>query len=149
MLNKFLSTTDSWGILLIRLALVITIFPHGAQKLLGWFGGFGFEGTMGYFTETMGFSWIVAFLIILGESLGAMALLLGLGSRFMAFGIGVIMIGAMTQHQANGFFMNWFGNQAGEGLEYFILALGMSLAVIVSGGGKWSLDSLLARRVSS
>lgn len=129
--------------MLNRVVLAAVIFPHGAQKLWGAFGGYGFDGTMQYFTETVGLSWLLGFLVILGESFGAALLLVGLLSRFIAASLGLIMIGAAAQHIGNGFFMNWFGNQAGEGIEFFILALAMSAVVTVYGGGKWSLDGWL------
>jgi len=117
--------------MLNRVVLAAVIFPHGAQKLWGAFGGYGFDGTMQYFTETVGLSWLLGFLVILGESFGAALLLVGLLSRFIAASLGLIMIGAAAQHIGNGFFMNWFGNQAGEGIEFFILALAMSAVVTV------------------
>lgn len=122
------------------------IFAHGAQKLMGWFGGNGFEGTMGFFIEKMGLPWLVAFLVIVGESLGSVALIAGLLTRFTAASYIVIMLGAIvTVHWPQGFFMNWFGQQQGEGYEYHLLVIAMSTALVVIGGGKWALDSLIAR----
>jgi putative oxidoreductase len=124
------------------------MFPHGAQKLLGWYGGFGFSGTMGFFTETMHLPWLIAFLVIIGESFGSVALLLGLLTRFTAASLAVIMLGAVTMvHLPHGFFMNWFGKQAGEGYEYHLLVIGISLALLVTGAGKWSVDKVIAERV--
>lgn len=141
-------TDESWTGLILRLTLGLVMFPHGAQKLLGWYGGFGFSGTMGFFTETMHLPWIVAFLVVIGESFGSMALLLGLLTRFTAASFIVIMLGAITtSHLPNGFFMNWFGQQQGEGYEYHLLVIGIGLALLITGAGKWSVDRLIAEKV--
>ena len=142
LLQSLVATGDSFAPTLLRLALGIMMFPHGAQKLLGWFGGYGFNGTMGYFTGTVGTPWVVGLLVILGEFFGSLLLIAGLGTRFAAASLVVIMLGAAWQLRGNGFFMNWFGNQKGEGIELFILAIGIALALVVTGGGKWSADSL-------
>ncbi|HLP26721.1 MAG TPA: DoxX family protein [Acidobacteriota bacterium] len=139
------ATSDSIAPLFLRLSLGIMILPHGLQKTLGWFGGYGFEGTMGYLTNTFGAPWIFALLAILAESVGGVMLILGLGTRVAALGVGGVMLVASTQHWANGFFMNWFGAQKGEGIEFFILTSGIALALLVLGGGKASLDRLLSR----
>ncbi len=98
---------------------------------------------MDYFTSS-GMPAVVAFLVIMGESLGALALLVGLCGRFMAFGIAMIMLGAIFMvHFSNGFFMNWFGTQKGEGYEYHLLALGLAFLIMINGSGKFSLDRLL------
>jgi len=124
------------------------MFPHGAQKLLGWYGGFGFSGTLGFFTGTMHLPWLIAFLVIIGESFGSVALLLGLLTRFTVASMAVIMLGAIKMvHLPNGFFMNWFGKQAGEGYEYHLLVIGITLALLVTGAGKWSVDKVIAERV--
>lgn len=130
--------------LIIRVSLGIVIFAHGAQKLFGWFGGFGYEGTMHYFTDTVGLPYIVGMLVILGESLGAIALVVGLFGRFMSAGIFVIMLGAMYfDHAANGFYMNWYGNRAGgEGIEFDVLVFGLSLAIMINGSGAFSIGPL-------
>jgi putative oxidoreductase len=141
-------TDDEWAGLILRLTLGIVIFPHGAQKLLGWFGGFGFSGTMGFFTETLHLPWLVALLVIIGESFGSVALMLGLLTRFTAASYIVIMLGAITMtHLPYGFFMNWFGKQQGEGFEYHLLVIGSSLALLATGAGKWSVDRLIAEKV--
>lgn len=143
---SFFKTDDSWAGLILRVVLGGVIFAHGAQKLLGWYGGSGFEGTMGFFTQKMGLPWLIAFLVIIGESIGSLGLLAGLFTRFTAASFIVIMAGAiMTVHLPQGFFMNWFGQQNGEGFEYHLLVIGMSLALLVVGGGKWALDGVIAR----
>jgi len=147
MLKRFFDTKDDVSLLVARLALGIVIFPHGAQKLLGWFGGGGFSGTLNAFTQG-GMPWILALLVILGESLGSLSLIFGFVSRFCAFGIGCIMLGAILMvHHQNGFFMNWMGNQKGEGYEYHLLALGLALAVMIGGGGKLSVDRAISEKL--
>jgi putative oxidoreductase len=132
--------------LLARLALSIVVFPHGAQKLFGWFGGYGFQGTMGFLTSKAGLPYILALLVILIESIGAILVLVGLLTRVAAFGILIEFIGIMvTVHWANGFFMNWMGTQKGEGIEYFILVFGLALILIITGGGQASVDAALTR----
>lgn len=141
MLKKLIETDgNDLAALIARAALGIVILPHGLQKLLGVFGGYGFGPTVEFFTG-IGVPAFIAVLIILGESFGALFLILGLISRVSAAGIALIMLGAVFMvHLPNGFFMNWFGSQKGEGFEYHLLALGLALIVILRGGGKWSLD---------
>ncbi|MGD9807900.1 MAG: DoxX family protein [Deferribacterales bacterium] len=149
MIRKIFETKDSYAALVARLTLGIVILPHGLQKVFGWFGGFGFEGTMGFFTQQMGIPYIFALLAVLAESLGAAAVIAGLFTRLAAIGVGVTVgIGALMVHLPNGFFMNWFGTQQGEGYEYHILAVGLALAVAISGGGKFALDKLVAEKLN-
>jgi putative oxidoreductase len=143
-----IETRTDYSALILRLGLGLVIFPHGAQKLFSWFGGYGFSGTMNFFTETMGIPYLFALLVILVESLGAVALIAGLVTRVSALAIGVtIGVAAVMAHLQNGFFMNWSGTQAGEGFEYHILVVVMSLALVVKGGGLWSVDSLLTQKI--
>jgi putative oxidoreductase len=140
-------TEDSLSLLLVRLALGIVMLPHGMQKTLGFFGGPGFSGTMGFFTS-QGMPALLAFLVILSESLGSLGLIVGFLTRVAAFGCAAVMLGAIGMvHWSNGFFMNWDGKQSGEGFEYHILALGVALALLVGGGGKASVDRGLAESV--
>jgi len=145
LLSSLVATGDSFAPLFLRVSLGLMMFPHGAQKLLGWFGGYGFTGTMGYFTGTVGTPWVIGLLVILGEFFGSLMLITGFGVRFAAASLVVIMLGAAWQLRANGFFMNWFGQQKGEGLEFFVLAVGMAVALVISGAGKWSVDALFTR----
>jgi putative oxidoreductase len=148
-IKKFLATDQqSWSLLLVRLALGVVILPHGMQKALGIFGGYGFTGTIGFF-ESMGMPFILAFLVILAEFVGSLGLIAGIATRFMAFSLFVEMTGAMILggHIHNGFFMNWFGTQKGEGIEYFILVIGISLAVLIGGSGKFSFDNLISKKL--
>lgn len=144
MWKKLLETNDDLAALVLRLTLAIVIFPHGAQKLLGWFGGPGFEGVMAFFTQQMGIPAPLALLVIVAEFFGAIALALGLFGRVAALGVLALMAAAIfLVHLPNGFFMNWFGAQAGEGFEYHLLAIGIALAVLIKGSGPFSLDQRL------
>ena len=149
MIGKILKTDNlDWGALIARVFLGVVILPHGLQKLLGMFGGYGFSSTVEYFSST-GIPSLIGTLIVLGESFGALFLILGLISRISAAGIALIMLGAMIMvHSQFGFFMNWFGAQAGEGFEYHLLALGLALIVLVRGGGKWALDGEISKMFS-
>jgi putative oxidoreductase len=130
-----------------RLALGLVMFPHGAQKMLGWFGGYGLAGTYGFLTAKAGLPGVVAGAVIFVEFVSAVLLIAGLFTRLAAFGIMAIMIGAiLTTHLPNGFFMNWTGQQAGEGFEYHLLAIGLALVAIILGGGGISIDRLLTTR---
>lgn len=144
--QKIIQTNSSYAPLISRLALGIMIFPHGAQKLLGWYGGYGFSGTMDFFTS-QGMPYVIALLPILAEFFGALGLITGLLTRVAAFGVGFTMlVAAVTVHSQNGFFMNWYGQQKGEGIEFFILAVGLAISVIITGAGKFSVDSLLTKK---
>ena len=115
--------------------------------MLGWFGGYGFDGTMGFLTGTAGLPWIMTFLVIAIEFFGAIALIVGFATRIVAVGIISLFAGIVfTSHLQNGFFMNWAGNQQGEGYEYHLLIIGMAIALLVSGGGKWSIDYVLQKK---
>lgn len=135
--------------LIARLALGIVVFPHGAQKLLGWFGGYGFEGTMGFLTGSAGLPWVVALLVILIEFFGSLMLIFGAATRVAALGILGNFLGVvLTSHLQNGFFMNWYMEpKKGEGLEYFILLFGLGLIALIAGGGKASVDAALTKSV--
>ena len=147
-MKYFFQTNASLSYWVPRVVLGCVMFPHGAQKLFGWFGGFGFTNTMNYFTETAGLPWIIAFLIIMGESLGSLGIILGFFTRLAAFGLICIMVGAIiTVHIPNGLFMNWFGKQAGEGFEYHLLVIGISIPLLISGGGKYSVDGLINKKI--
>lgn len=149
-MKKFFKTNEALAPLILRLALAAVFFAHGAQKVLGWFGGHGFTNTMKFFTEASHIPAPFAFLAILAEFGGSIALFLGLLTRLSAFGIGCVMAVAIFKvHAANGFFMNWTGQQAGEGFEYHILAIAIVLALLCQGGGKLALDSVIYRKLSS
>lgn len=148
-MNKIIATNaNDWTGLIARLALGLTIFPHGAQKLLGWFGGYGFSGTMGYFTTQMHIPYIVALLVILIEFFGSLFLIFGFLSRLAAIGFIGIYVGAIALiHGANGFFMNWnMVPNHGEGWEFFILLFGLAIIVLIKGGAKASIDAALTKK---
>lgn len=148
-LNKVLRTDSDFAAMVARLTLGLVIFPHGAQKLLGWFGGYGVSGTVGFFTG-MGVPVWAASLVIAAEFLGSLGLIFGAFGRVAAAGIIPVMLGAVAMvHLPNGFFMNWAGNQKGEGFEYAILAVGLALVVVIKGSGSWSLDRLFHRSATS
>ena len=143
MIRKLLVTNDDILQLILRLTLGIVMFPHGAQKLLGWFGGGGFSATMQGMTS-MGLPSVIVFLVIMAESFGALGLITGFLTRFSAFGISMVMLGAIaTVHAKVGFFMNWMGQQQGEGYEFHLLVLGIALVLMIRGGGKFSIDGAL------
>jgi putative oxidoreductase len=146
MWRQLIRTDDTVIALILRLALGTVMFAHGAQKLLGWFGGRGFFGTIDLFHQ-LGFSTVVAVLVTIGEFFGGLGLLVGLLSRVAAGGIGIIMVGAvLTVNGQYGFFMNWAGTKAREGFEYHILAVGLVIGIMILGGGKWSIDRALTEK---
>jgi putative oxidoreductase len=147
LVNAIAGTDKALAPVALRLALAAVVFPHGAQKLLGWFGGYGYEGTMGFFTSTMGIPWILALGVILVEFFAPLFLVAGAAVRPAALAIGTVLATAMFKvHVANGFFMNWMGTQKGEGIEYFVLVLGIALALIISGAGRFSVDRAISKK---
>ena len=141
MLSRLFRTDGGWSLFILRVLLGIVMFPHGAQKIFGWFGGYGFAGTMANFTDRMHIPWFFALLAILAESLGSWGLIIGFLTRIAAFGVLCNMIVAIFMvHLPNGFFMNWGGKQKGEGFEYHLLTIAICIAVMIAGGGKWSVD---------
>lgn len=150
MKSAIFNTNSNWSPTILRILLGLVLLGHGSQKLLGWFGGYGFAGTMGFFTRTVGLPWMIGFLVIIVEFLGSISLILGLATRPWSLSMVILFIGIIyTSHLQNGFFMNWFGNQKGEGYEFFLLAIAISLSLILTGGGKYSLDSLLLKKSQS
>ncbi|TGK33411.1 DoxX family protein [Leptospira gomenensis] len=147
MIQNFFSTKESLSPLFLRIGLSICIFPHGAQKALGWFGGVGWEAAMDFFVNTAEFPAFLAVLAIVSEFFGSIALALGLFTRLAAFGITCTLAVAGWTHREIGFFMNWFGNQGGEGFEYHILAVSMGISLVLLGGGSYSLDSWISDRI--
>src|SRR5215831_1690870 len=143
-MKKIFQTNESNAATVLRIVLGLILFPHGAQKMFGWFGGYGFNGTMGYLTGAAGLPWIIAFLVIAIEFFGALALIVGFATRIVSVGIISLFTGIiLTSHFANGFFMNWAGNQKGEGYEYHLLIIGMGLAIMAKGSGALSVDRAL------
>lgn len=145
--RSLLASDRDAALVAVRLTLAVVFFPHGAQKLLGWFGGPGLEGAMQFLTGGMGLPAPLALLVILIEFFGPLALAAGFLGRLAAAGIAAVMVGAVfTTHLSHGFFMNWSGAQAGEGIEYHLLVLGMAAAIVIGGSGSFSVDRLLAGR---
>jgi putative oxidoreductase len=137
-------TNNDWTGLITRLTIGLILFPHGAQKMLGLFDGYGFSGTMSFFTGTMHLPWIIGFLVIIIEFIGSLSLIAGFSSRIWSAIIVIQMIGIiLTSHIDNGFFMNWFGTQKGEGYEYHLLVIGLAVATVVNGSGKYSADGII------
>ena len=147
-LSLLYKTNGQQAGLVARIALAIVMLPHGCQLLFGWFGGFGFTGSMTYFTQVEGLPWIVGLMVILLQSVGPVLLLLGIMGRFLAFAMTMLFFGMVaTSHWQHGFFMNWMGNQQGEGFEFHVLAIGLSLATLVNGSGAYSIDAVLTKRL--
>ena len=146
-LQTLVATEAAAAPLVARVSLGLLLFPHGAQHALGWFGGYGFTGTLGWMTGTLGFPAPAAALAIVVELLAPLALVLGIGSRLAALGVVGLMLGALSTHVANGFFMNWFGTQpaGSEGYEYHLLVIALAAVVALAGGGALSVDRRLSR----
>jgi len=148
--HRLISTDKSIAPTVLRVVLGAIMIPHGAQKLFGWFGGYGLDATIGFFQQTWSIPAALTVLVATAEFFGGIGLVAGAFSRLAALGIGGTMIGAvLLQHWQNGFFMNWTGNQAGEGWEYHALALGLVIGVLVLGGGRWSVDRALTKAVAN
>src|ERR1700686_828579 len=141
MFLRIANTSNDYAITILRLVLGVVFFAHGAQKMLGWFGGYGFTGTMGFFTGAMHIPAPLAFLAIAAEFFGGLGLIVGFLTRIAAFGIAVNMLVAIAAvHSPFGFFMNWSGTQKGEGFEYHLLVLAMTAFLMIRGAGAFSVD---------
>lgn len=144
MFRRLMETQPRVSLLLLRLLLGVVMFPHGAQKVFGWWGGHGLSATIEGFTTHMGIPLVFAWLAVAAEFLGSLGLVVGLLTRVAAFGIAAVMVVATAMvHGKTGFFMNWAGNQQGEGFEYHLLAIAATLVLMIDGGGKASLDRAL------
>lgn len=147
MKTAIITTNNSWSPTILRLLLGIVLLAHGSQKFLGWFGGYGFNGTMDFFTNTIGLSWFIGFLVIVIEFFGSIFLIMGFATRVWSVLMIILFSGIIyTSHIQHGFFMNWFGNQKGEGYEFFLVAIGISLSLLLTGGGKFSLDGMIMKK---
>lgn len=146
MKNSIFKTNNDWTGVVTRLTIGLILFPHGAQKMLGLFGGYGFTGTMGFFTNTLHLPWLVGFLVIIIEFVGSLSFIAGFASRIWSVVTIFLFIGIIfTSHFDNGFFMNWSGMQKGEGYEYHLLVIGLSIATLINGSGKYSIDGKLLK----
>ena len=149
LVNRVLATDNGAAALALRIPVGIIFVAHGAQKLFGWFGGYGFSGTMHFFTEVKKLPYPVALLVIIIEFAGPFFLLVGAATRFWALLLIADMAGIIvSSHTQFGFFMNWFGNQQGEGYEYHLLFITVSLVLLISGGGKISVDRWFTKNKS-
>jgi putative oxidoreductase len=145
MISKLIATDNDRMTAILRFVLGVIFFAHGAQKMLGWFGGYGFTGTMGFFTSVMHIPAVFAFLAISAEVFGGLGLIFGFLTRIAALGIFSNMIVAITMvHRQFGFFMNWTGAQKGEGFEYHLLALSITTFLMIRGAGAASIDRVLS-----
>ncbi|MBI2930709.1 MAG: DoxX family protein [Planctomycetes bacterium] len=144
--RRLLATPPDWAAFTVRLVLGGVMFPHAAQKAFGWFGGYGFSATMTSFQEQLGIPAVLAFLEIITEFLASVGLIAGFLGRLSALAVAIIMLVAIgLVHAPNGFFMNWFGTQPGEGFEYHLLALAMTIALMIRGSGAFSVDRAISR----
>ena len=144
MKELILKTSHDWTGLVLRLTAGTIMLPHGLQKMFGLFGGYGFKATMDYFTNSMKLPWLISLLVVVMEVLGSVGLIAGAFSRIWALGLIAVMTGAiLTTNMQNGLFMNWYGTQNGEGYEYHLLFIGICIAIILNGSGKFSVDGLL------
>lgn len=147
MLKKLMATRNDVAFTVLRVLLAVVFFPHGAQKLLGWFGGGGASGTVAFFQQTWGIPAYLTVLVIIAEFVGAFGLVAGFLTRVWAAAIAIEMVCAVyLNHFGNGFFMNWSGSQKGEGFEFHILAVAIAVALVIGGGGAWSVDRILTAR---
>jgi putative oxidoreductase len=151
LLHKAIATDNDRAATVARVALGVIMLPHGLQHALGFFGGYGFSGTLGWMTGTLGFPAPLAALAIATELVAPFLLIAGLGGRLAAAGIASIMAGAILTHRPDGFFMNWFGKlPAGhEGFEYHLLATTLAVVVAIKGSGAFSVDRVLADRMGA
>jgi putative oxidoreductase len=143
--DRTLATHDTWSLTILRVFLGLVMLPHGAQKLFGWFGGTGPAAFMQYFENVSGLPGWLGWLVIIIEIVGAFCLLLGFWVRLWGLAFLGLFTGIILALQLpNGFFMNWSGNQSGEGYEYHLLVIGMAWALAVGGAGKCSIDQRMA-----
>lgn len=144
--HRLVATEDELGPTFARLALGIVLFPHGAQKLFGWFGGYGISGSIGYFND-LGIPNAISTVLVFVEVVASILLVTGTLTRIAAVLALGMMVGAIVLvHAPLGFFMNWYGDKPGEGFEFHILAIGLALVSLFAGAGKASVDRALMER---
>lgn len=145
-MKSLLCTEWDFTPVVLRIAMAVVFFPHGAQQVLGWFGGNGYSATMAFYTQQLGIPGIFAFLAIVALFFGSIGVFIGFLTRIAAFGIGATMfVAILMAHIPNGFFMNWYGNKHGEGFEFHLLAIGMAIALVIRGGGAYSVDREISK----
>ena len=146
MLQKLLSTEKSSVLTVLRVTLGVVMFAHGAQKMLGWFGGKGLDAALHALVPGKYVPAPLAFLAVCAEFFGGLGLITGSLTRIAALGIAGNMIVAVAMVEGHtGFFMNWEGQKQGEGYEYHLLVLAITYALILRGAGSLSIDGLLTR----
>jgi len=130
----------NWFTVPLRLGLGLTLAAHGAQKLLGWFGGPGLKATAGYFDQALGLhpAMLWAALAGSGEFFGGLLVLFGVATRYASLTTGIVMAVAVWAVHAGGFF-------APNGVELPLSLLVASVALVISGGGALSADAALVR----
>lgn len=138
--QKIFAVSQSKSMVILRLALGIVFFAHGSQKLLGWFGGYGWAGTVGFFVKSFGIPAPLAELSILVEFFGGLAIILGLLTRSAALALAINVLVAMFKvHLPNGFFLNG----ANYGIEYVFTLFMIALYLLVKGAGAFSIDKAI------
>jgi putative oxidoreductase len=145
LVTKVLATDNTSLLTILRITLGAVMLPHGLQKTIGAFGGYGYTGTMGFFTS-IGIPAFFGFLAIAAETVGSIALITGVTTRIAAFGVGMTLLVASTMHKANGFFMNWSGQQKGEGIEFHILGIAIAVVLMIGGAGRFSIDRAITKK---
>ena len=137
-------TFPSWSHLVVRLALGVVFFAHGAQKVFGWFGGRGLSATIAGFRQ-MNIPPAATVLAAFIECFGGLAVLVGFLTRPAALGLIAVMLVAIAKvHAAHGFFLNWSVTPGkGHGYELNLALIAMALALLIGGGGVLSIDRLI------
>jgi putative oxidoreductase len=148
MKNHLFNTNNDWTGLIMRLTTGLILFPHAMQHSTGWFNGYGFTGTMNWLTHSVHLPYFIGLLVIFIEVAGSICLVAGFASRIWALAVLVLMVGiTLSVHVNNGFFMDWINTMNGEGYEYHLLFIGLCLAILLNGAGKFSVDNLLIKRI--
>jgi putative oxidoreductase len=146
MIQQLVETNTSYICLFLRIITGIIIFPYGMQKLFGWFDGPGISGTHEQM-RSKNIPWFIGWLIIIAQSFGSVALILGLFGRIAAGGNFIIFTGALVVHSPDGWFLNWFGKKKGEGIEYLMMLLSILLVITINGSGAFSVDQWLMTKM--
>ena len=149
MIKALLQTDLDYVYTFLRIIAGIIIFPYGMQKLFGWFsapvfGPPGIKSSLEQF-KAKNVPQFIAWLVIIGQSFGSIALIVGFLGRIAAGGLFIIFTGALMGHLSDGWTMNWFGSKKGEGIEYFVLLLSVLLVIVLKGSGALSVDFWLTR----
>ncbi|MEP1094845.1 MAG: DoxX family protein [Cyclobacteriaceae bacterium] len=147
-IKSLIKTDNDIAPFIARIFLGLVIFPHGAQKILGIWGGHGLQAMMDSFQAWFGIHPVVSALVAFAEFFGSLALILGLFGRFMAATIVMVMLGAIYYVVNDFFFMNWYSQERGEGYEFHILAIALGLIVIIKGSGKYALDAWIYKKLN-